>query len=433
MDFNRLTTGSSLYLPVYQAGALFYTGDSHAVQGDGEINGTAIEASLTPVLQFVVHKGAGRTMKWPRAEDANNYYVMGMDVDLDVAMKEAAQETIEFLQQEKRPVPRGRLFAGKHRRELRSRGGSRSRVDGGQSHPEEALPHQPRILVPALNDVIATRPTRVMYASNSGRFSDACHAAAGAGPASRVDAPRAAPAGSGQVLVRVSACGVCRTDLHIVDGELPELDQPVVPGHEIVGVVQDTGPGAERFRRVSASASRGWAGPAALRLLPSGRENLCGATPASPATRSTAATPSYAVADARYCFPLPDGYSDAEAAPLLCAGLIGYRAWSWPGTRSGLASTASARPRTSSRRWRVSRAAAVRLHAAGRRAAQAFALGARGARGPASRRAAARAARRGDTVRAGGRAGAGGAARHGAGRHGRLRRHPHERHPVLPL
>ena len=86
---------------MYQAGALFYTGDSHAAQGDGEINGTAIEASLTPVLQFVVHKGVGRTMKWPRAEDADNYYVMGMDVDLDVAMKEAAQETIVFLQQEK--------------------------------------------------------------------------------------------------------------------------------------------------------------------------------------------------------------------------------------------------------------------------------------------------------------------------------------------
>jgi acetamidase/formamidase len=101
MDFNRLTAGSSLYLPVHQAGALFYTGDSHAVQGDGEINGTAIEASLTPVLQFFVHKGVGRTMKWPRAEDAENYYVMGMDVDLDTALKEAAQETIAFLQRER--------------------------------------------------------------------------------------------------------------------------------------------------------------------------------------------------------------------------------------------------------------------------------------------------------------------------------------------
>ena len=101
MDFNRLTVGARLYLPVHQPGALFYTGDSHAVQGDGEINGTAIEASLSPVLQFVVHKGAGRGMKWPRAEDDANWYVMGMDVDLDAALKNAAEETIAFLQREK--------------------------------------------------------------------------------------------------------------------------------------------------------------------------------------------------------------------------------------------------------------------------------------------------------------------------------------------
>jgi len=101
MDFNRLTVGARLYLPVHQRGALFYTGDSHAVQGDGEINGTAIEASLAPVLQFFVHKRAGAAMKWPRAEDADNYYVMGMDVDLDAALKEAALETIAFLQREK--------------------------------------------------------------------------------------------------------------------------------------------------------------------------------------------------------------------------------------------------------------------------------------------------------------------------------------------
>ena len=86
---------------MHQAGALFYTGDSHAVQGDGEINGTAIEASLTPILQFIVHKGAGRAMQWPRAEDADNYYVMGMDRDLDTALKEAARETIVFLQKER--------------------------------------------------------------------------------------------------------------------------------------------------------------------------------------------------------------------------------------------------------------------------------------------------------------------------------------------
>lgn len=101
MDFSRLTLGSSLYLPVLQRGALFYAGDSHAVQGDGEINGTAIETSLSAVMLFVVHKGAGKTMKWPRAEDNDNYYVMGMDVDLDAALKQAAEETVVFLQREK--------------------------------------------------------------------------------------------------------------------------------------------------------------------------------------------------------------------------------------------------------------------------------------------------------------------------------------------
>jgi acetamidase/formamidase len=101
MDFNRLTVGASLYLPVHQRGALFYTGDSHAVQGDGEINGTAIEASLTPVLQFIVHKGGGKSMRWPAAEDAAHYYVMGMNADLDLALKEAVQETIAFLQRER--------------------------------------------------------------------------------------------------------------------------------------------------------------------------------------------------------------------------------------------------------------------------------------------------------------------------------------------
>ncbi len=105
LDMARLTIGSSLYLPVFQPGALFYTGDAHAVQGDGEVNGTAVETSLAPVLQFVVHKGAGRTMKWPRAEDAHNYYVMGMDVDLNVAMREAVQEAVSFLEAERSLAP----------------------------------------------------------------------------------------------------------------------------------------------------------------------------------------------------------------------------------------------------------------------------------------------------------------------------------------
>jgi propanol-preferring alcohol dehydrogenase len=132
--------------------------------------------------------------------------------------------------------------------------------------------------------------------------------------------------GPGQVLVRVSVCGVCRTDLHIVDGELPALDQPVVPGHEIIGVVQDTGPGAERFRR-GERVGIPWLGWTCGRCdyCVSCRENLCGAARFT-GYQIDGGYADFAIADARYCFPLPDGFDDAEAAPLLCAGLIGYRA-----------------------------------------------------------------------------------------------------------
>lgn len=98
MDLKQLKVGATLYLPVFNDGALFYTGDGHALQGDGEINGTAIEISLTPTLQFFVHKGAGARMTWPRAEDASHYCVMGMDADLDTALKHAVQESVGFLQ-----------------------------------------------------------------------------------------------------------------------------------------------------------------------------------------------------------------------------------------------------------------------------------------------------------------------------------------------
>ncbi len=98
MDIKRFTAGSTLYLPVFNPGALFVTGDSHAAQGDGEVDGTAIEASMTPTMQFVLHKGAGKNMAWPRGEDADFYYTMGMDEDLDKAMKEAVVETVKFLE-----------------------------------------------------------------------------------------------------------------------------------------------------------------------------------------------------------------------------------------------------------------------------------------------------------------------------------------------
>jgi acetamidase/formamidase len=97
MDFKRLTEGSTLYLPVLSPGALFVTGDSHAAQGDGEVDGNAIEASLSATLQFIVHKGGGAAMKGPSAEDAENFYVLGMDPDLDLALKNAIVGTVEFL------------------------------------------------------------------------------------------------------------------------------------------------------------------------------------------------------------------------------------------------------------------------------------------------------------------------------------------------
>lgn len=97
MDFRQLTAGSTLYLPVFASGALFYAGDSHALQSDGEVDGTALELSLTAILQFIVHKGEGAAMRGPRAEDARNYYAMGMDVDLNLAMKNAVQETVDFV------------------------------------------------------------------------------------------------------------------------------------------------------------------------------------------------------------------------------------------------------------------------------------------------------------------------------------------------
>jgi acetamidase/formamidase len=99
LDLRTLTVGSTLYLPIFNDGALFYTGDPHGVQGDGEVDGGALEQSLTATLQFILHKGAGKSMRGPRAEDASNYYAMGLDVDLNIAMKNAVRETVELLQE----------------------------------------------------------------------------------------------------------------------------------------------------------------------------------------------------------------------------------------------------------------------------------------------------------------------------------------------
>ena len=132
--------------------------------------------------------------------------------------------------------------------------------------------------------------------------------------------------GRGQILLRVSACGVCRTDLHIVDGDLPALGRPVVPGHEIVGRVVETGPGVERFR-AGERIGVPWLGWTCgnCGYCRTGRENLCDQARFT-GYHIDGGYADYAIADSRYCFHIPDGYSDAEAAPLLCAGLIGYRA-----------------------------------------------------------------------------------------------------------
>lgn len=136
--------------------------------------------------------------------------------------------------------------------------------------------------------------------------------------------PRPTP-GPGQLLLRVHACAVCRTDLHVVDGELPSPVLPLVPGHEIVGIVDARGAGAERFApgdRVGVPWL-GWT-CGVCRYCRSGRENLCDRARFT-GYQINGGYAEYTVADERFCFPIPASYSDASAAPLLCAGLIGYR------------------------------------------------------------------------------------------------------------
>jgi alcohol dehydrogenase, propanol-preferring len=129
----------------------------------------------------------------------------------------------------------------------------------------------------------------------------------------------------GSVLLRVSVCGVCRTDLHVVDGELPEPKLPLVPGHQIVGTVVAAGEGAERFapgERVGVPWL-GWT-DGTCRYCRSERENLCERARFT-GYQIDGGYAELAAADERFCFPVPAGYPDAQAAPLLCAGLIGYR------------------------------------------------------------------------------------------------------------
>ncbi len=140
--------------------------------------------------------------------------------------------------------------------------------------------------------------------------------------AAEVPIPKPGPE---QVLIRVHACAVCRTDLHVVDGELKYPKLPLIPGHQIVGTVAETGERVERFVagvRVGVPWL-GWTDNTCGYCL-TGRENLCDAARFT-GYQIDGGYAEYTVADHRFCFPIPEGYPDLEAAPLLCAGLIGYR------------------------------------------------------------------------------------------------------------
>jgi propanol-preferring alcohol dehydrogenase len=142
----------------------------------------------------------------------------------------------------------------------------------------------------------------------------------------------------GEVLVRVRACGVCRTDLHVVDGELPDPSLPLIPGHQIVGIVEGVGAsvvGCSMGDRVGIPWLASTCGHCAPCLA--GRENLCENAQFTGYTRDGGYA-EFVTAQASYALPIPDGFDDVAAAPLLCAGLIGYRSYrlAGPGTRLGL-------------------------------------------------------------------------------------------------
>jgi len=149
-------------------------------------------------------------------------------------------------------------------------------------------------------------------------------------PLRQLDVPMPEP-GPGQIRLAVSVCGVCRTDLHVADGELPHPKLPLILGHEIVGRVDKLGEGVQGFR-LGERVGVPWLGwtDGTCRYCESGRENLCEDAKFT-GYDIDGGYAEHTVADERYCFPIPDDYPDAQAAPLLCAGLIGYRSLSMTG------------------------------------------------------------------------------------------------------
>ncbi len=145
-------------------------------------------------------------------------------------------------------------------------------------------------------------------------------------PLTLADLPTPVPADD-QILARVRACGVCRTDLHIIDGDLKDPALPLVPGHEVVGEVVETGARVTRYARGD-RVGIPWLGSTceSCDFCRSGAENLCD-RPVFTGYHVNGGYAEFIVADARYCFPMPDRLGDTEAAPLMCAGLIGFRSY----------------------------------------------------------------------------------------------------------
>jgi alcohol dehydrogenase, propanol-preferring len=158
-------------------------------------------------------------------------------------------------------------------------------------------------------------------------------------PLEFIDVPKPQP-GPGEVLVRVSACAVCRTDLHVIEGELTQRKMPIIPGHQVVGVVESVGPNATRHA-IGTRVGIAWlhSTDGTCQYCLAGHENLCD-NPSFTGYTVDGGYAEYALADENFLYPIPEGFGDLKAAPLLCAGIIGFRSLRLseigPGGRLGL-------------------------------------------------------------------------------------------------
>ncbi|HEX6897377.1 MAG TPA: alcohol dehydrogenase catalytic domain-containing protein, partial [Bryobacteraceae bacterium] len=153
-------------------------------------------------------------------------------------------------------------------------------------------------------------------------------------PLEFVELPKPEP-GPKQVLVRVSACAICRTDLHVIEGELVPRKSPVIPGHQVVGVIESAGANAQRYpagTRVGIAWLHSTDG--ACEYCRAGKENLCN-SPSFTGYTVDGGYAEYALADENFVYPIPEGFGDLKAAPLLCAGIIGFRALRLSGIGKG--------------------------------------------------------------------------------------------------